>query len=42
MYRMLSVDNLSWNIATLQFIFNSFESWKGPSAWTVSDHHAKK
>jgi len=26
MYRMLGVDNLSWNIATVQFIFNSFES----------------
>jgi len=22
------VDNLSWNIVTLSFIFNSFESWK--------------
>ena len=31
MYRMLGVDNLSWNIATVQFIFKSFESWKGLS-----------
>ena len=42
MYRMLSVDNISWNIATLWFIFNSFESWKGPFAWAVIDHQAKK
>ena len=42
MYRMLGVDNLSWNIATVQFIFNSFESWKGSFAWAVSDHQAKE
>jgi len=31
MYRMLNVENLSWNIATYSLIFNSFESWKGLS-----------
>jgi len=36
MHRTLSVDNLSWNIATLSFIFDYFESWKGPFAWAVS------
>jgi len=28
MHRMLSVANLSWNIAILSFSFNSFESQK--------------
>ena len=42
MYRMRSVDNLSWNIAALQFIFKSFESWKGPFALAISGHQAKK
>jgi len=42
MHQMLSVDNLSWNIATVQFIFNSFEIWKGPFPWAFSDHQAKK
>ena len=39
---MLHVDNLSWNIATLWFVFNSFESWKVPFNWAVNDHQAKK
>ena len=42
MYRMLSVNYLSWNIAALLFIFNSLESWKGPFAWATSDLQAKK
>jgi len=42
MHRMLGVDNLSWNTAIVQFIFNSFESRKGPYSWEVCDHQAKK
>ena len=41
MYRMLSVNNLSCNIATL-IVFNSLDSWKEPFAWAISDHQAKK
>jgi len=26
----------------VDFFFNSFEYWKGPYAWAVSDHQAKK
>jgi len=37
-----SVGNLSWNTATLQLIFNFFESWKRPFSWGVSDNQAKK
>jgi len=43
MYRILNVDNLSWNITSLELIFNCFESWKDLSpARAVSDHQSKK
>jgi len=41
-HKFVTLNNLSWNIATAQFIFNSFESWKGSFAWAVSDHQAKE
>jgi len=42
MHQMPSVDNISWNIAALSFIFKSFESWKRPYSWAVSEHQTKK
>jgi len=42
MHRRLSVDNLSWNVANLQYIFNLFESWKRLFTWAVNDHQTKK
>ena len=40
--KFVILDKLSWNIATVHFIFNSFESWKGPFVWAVSDQQAKE